>query len=107
MSRIAKRTLAVLSVILFCQSCFRDPALLPPPIPFPIQSIEQTPFRSFLDSMHRLLNTDELAIISVTINSPFFPHQELPGQAVIGYSFRSSVPGKITSLGIYLPARGF
>ena len=70
-----KITLAVLCLIVFCQSCYKDPALLPPPVVFPIQSIEQTPFKSFIDSVQSLPNTD-LGLIRVTIVSPFFPHAQ-------------------------------
>ncbi|MFL5742150.1 MAG: hypothetical protein ACJ75B_18145 [Flavisolibacter sp.] len=107
MNRIPKRVPAILCLILFCQSCYRDPSFLHPPVHFPIQILEQTPLKSFLDSINGLGSSVQLTIQSVTINNPFIPHAEVPGQAVIGYSFRSSVAGKVTSLGIRLPARAF
>ena len=97
---------AVLCVIILCQSCTKDFSKLPP-LPFPIQLNEQTPFKSFIDSINGLGSSVQLGLLRVTINSPFFPHEAVPGQAIIGYSFRSSVAGKVTSLGVLLPSQGF
>ena len=95
---------AVLCLIMICQSCIKN---VLPPIPFPIQLNEQTPFKSFIDSINGLGSATQLGILRVTINSPFFAHEAVPGQSIIGYSFRSSVSGKVTSLGVLLPAQGF
>jgi hypothetical protein len=107
MSQRSKLISAILCLILFCQSCHRDPFLLQPPVHFPVQSIEQTPFKAYIDSLHSLGDKAVLGIVAGTINNPSFPHAEVPGQDVIGFAFRCLVAGRVTSLGIFLPSHGF
>jgi hypothetical protein len=85
--------------ILSFQAC-KTPPVIPvnPPLPFPITDIEQTPFHSFIDSMLAVYNNG----ILFDINPVTF------GQIIeVAYSFHSSAPGNVTSLGVMLPASAF
>jgi hypothetical protein len=70
---------------------------IPPTIPLTaIQNLEQTPFKTEINTINLL----GPSVLSITA-------EHVPGQAVIGYSFRSSVPGAVTSLGLLLPSTGY
>lgn len=85
---------------------------IPPPIGV-IQSLEQTPFKSYTDSLFALKVTDNvgsiLTIVAVALNdnTQHGSAGEDLGQAEIGYAFRSTVAGAITSLGVLLPTTGY
>ena len=71
--------------------------LIPPTIPLTaIQSLEQTPFKTEINTIYLLGSS----VLNITA-------EHVPGQAVIAYSFRSSVPGAVTSLGLLLPSTGY
>lgn len=85
---------------------------VPPPVGV-IQSLEQTPFKSYTDSLFALSVTNNvgsiLTIVAVALNDNTLPGssgQDL-GQAEIAYAFRSSVAGAVTSLGVMLPTTGY
>jgi len=98
-------------MVLVGSSCTKLGQLIPIPPPIGvIQSLEQTPFKTYTDSLFGLSSTGTiLTISSVGLNDNSKPGSsgESLGQAEIGYAFRLSVDGAITSLGVLLPATGF
>jgi hypothetical protein len=70
---------------------------IPPTIPLTaIQNLEEHPFKGQLDGLF-LQNG----------NVPVIQDEHVPGQAIVAYTFRSSVAGAVTSLGVLLPAAGY
>lgn len=98
----------VVLTLLFCQSCSKI-TNAPTPIPFPIQSLEQTPFHYYMDSLFALANENIILTISaVAIDDVLTKAGSTgTGQAEIAYPFHSTTAGAITSLGIMLPSKGF
>lgn len=106
-----KTLVAAASLLALGSSCTKLGQIIPVPPPIGvIQSLEQTPFKSYTDSLFGLSSTGTiLTIVAVALNDNSLPGssgQDL-GQAEIGYAFRSSSDGAITSLGVLLPTTGF
>ncbi|HVU97648.1 MAG TPA: DUF4082 domain-containing protein [Puia sp.] len=98
-------------LLLVSSSCSKLGQLIPVPPPVGvIQNLEQTPFKTYTDSLFALTSTGTILTISgVALNDNSLPGNsgEYIGQAEIGYAFRSSVDGAVTSLGVLLPTGGF
>jgi hypothetical protein len=95
-------------IVLFGQSCSKIP-VSPPPFLFPIQTLEQTPFHSHMDSVFALAKNDTiLTITAAYLPDLLQPHSEgSSGQAEIAYAFRFTTAAAITSLGVLVPSQGF
>jgi hypothetical protein len=94
--------------VLLCSSCTK--LVLIPPVPINVfHDLEQDPFQNYLDSVFSLSGEDIiLTIDAVAINDVLTKTGSSgTGQAEIGYAFRSSVAGAVTSLGVLLPSQGF
>jgi|GEM_PF-1813499 len=105
---------AAILLLILGSSCTKLGQVIPvqPPIGV-IQSLEQTPFKSYTDSLFALSVTNNvgsiLTIGAVALNDNTLHEtsgQDL-GQAEIAYAFRSSVAGAVTSLGVMLPTTGY
>lgn len=73
--------------------------------PIPIQSLEEFPFKSYLDSLNGA-SVDITYGAGVPID-PLVLHGEVNGQAEYAYAFRTSVPGLVTSLAVLEPVAGY
>jgi hypothetical protein len=100
-------------LVMLASSCSKLGQIIPIPPPGVIQSLEQTPFKSYTDSLLALSVTNNvgsiLTISAVALNDNTqhgSAGQDL-GQAEIGYAFRSTVAGAVTSLGVLLPSTGY
>lgn len=104
----ARFALAVGLFMLAISSCNKIDQLLPT-LPY-AQSIEQTPFQSWLDSAMNL-GSDSLALTlnPVGLNDVLKPGPGLamPGQAEVAYAFRAADSGVVVALGVLVPAPGF
>lgn len=104
---IPKSICAVALIALLGFGCSKLGSIAPPPITT-IQSLEQTPWKTYLDSLFGATSQGVLLTIEpVQLNNALL-EVSAPGsgQAVIAYAFRSSVPGAVTSLGIFMPTTG-
>ena len=79
--------------------------------PFPYPTSVQHPFQTYLDSilaLSEVTDSEFVTQVAINLNDPMGNIKlEGTGQAEVGYAFRSSVPGAITQLGVYLPTPGF
>ncbi|HTR28262.1 MAG TPA: hypothetical protein VMH27_03270 [Puia sp.] len=98
----ARGLLALSLVVTFAtSSCYK----VPNPIPIPvIQSLEQFPFKAYLDSL-----TAASAVVSYGAGVPHDPSVAHGGseQAVFAFPFRTSVAGVVTSLAVLEPVSGY
>ena len=104
--------LAACGLLAACfNSCSKIGQLIPVPPPVGvIQSLEKTPFKSYTDSLFALSSSGTiLTRVAVALNDNSMKGssgQDL-GQEEIGYAFRSTSGGAITSLGVCLPTTGY
>jgi hypothetical protein len=109
-----KLLFAAVLLLLCGSSCTKIGDIIPVPPPIGvIQSLEQTPFKSYTDSLFALSIVNNVGsvltstAVALNDNSQHGTAGEDLGQAEIGYAFRSSVAGAVTSLGVLLPTTGF
>ena len=97
---------ALLALTLGCTHLKLSPF---PPFSFP--PVVQHPFQTYLDSILALTSAADSEFVTqqaINLNDPMGNVKEQgTGQAEVGYAFRSTVPGAITQLGVYLPTPGF
>jgi hypothetical protein len=102
--KISKLFFAGSLTVLMGASCVKYTPI-PFPGPIPIQ-LPQTPFMTWLDSVTKLAPDTDITVNPVGLIDPDSKAGG-PGQAEIGFAFRSSVPGTVALLGVFLPAPGY
>ena len=105
-----KLLLAGALLLAFSNSCSKLGQIIPIPPPGVLHDLEQTPFKSYTDSIFALSGTGTVLTISavaINDNNKQGSSGADQGQAEVGYAFRCSVAGAVTSLGVLLPTTGF